>query len=91
MWVVPEYFPEMHTEKWVRLDNEEDCLKLVTLLMYTSCIRLQLKDVMTKSCKRLDAATQEILERFFEEMLLIKLGEFNSETIVSVVQKSLGK
>ncbi|XP_054287709.1 uncharacterized protein LOC129003439 [Macrosteles quadrilineatus] len=89
---IKEFFPEIIKEKKFYLKNEDDALILISLLMYSICIKLKIDEFVTKTCAiKLKNNHEEILKRFFELMLKIENGNFTRKTIMNTIQQCFGE
>ncbi|XP_054261378.1 early endosome antigen 1-like isoform X6 [Macrosteles quadrilineatus] len=85
---IKEFFPEIIKEKKFNLKNEDDALILISLLMYSTCIKLKIEEFVTKTCSiKLENNHEEILKRFFELMLKIENGLFTRKNIMNIIQQ----
>ncbi|XP_054257412.1 myosin-11-like, partial [Macrosteles quadrilineatus] len=85
---IKEFFPEIIKEKKFNLKNEDDALILISLLMYSTCIKLKIEEFVTKTCSiKLENNHEEILKQFFELMLKIENGLFTRKNIMNIIQQ----
>ncbi|KAG8315227.1 hypothetical protein J6590_075633 [Homalodisca vitripennis] len=87
---IKDYFPECMPGDLPNLESEENNLIILSLIMYSVCIKCKISDICNRNCNFIDSTNQIVLTRFFEKMIEIGDGRFTKLNLYEAIRFIFG-